>query len=148
MGPWEALLAFLFGCTGFMVMLLAHRLIKAAHVRVQYRHVNERVLTIIHQLVNNKNEGMLLEHELATLLSEMPVDRARWIVQMKAIADSVPPLVLQQMQRFGLAELPPEAPPTPVRAPASASVEPPPAADEPGASVTPIDAWTGRERTG
>ena len=145
MSPWEVLLSMMFGAIGFLIVLLGQRLFSASHVRVQFRGNNERILVIIHQIVNSKNEQMLLEHELATLLAEQPVDRARWIVQMKAIADSVPPLVLQQMSRFGLAELPDEAPALSSPTVRVTELE---EDEEIPATVTSIDAWTGRERTG
>lgn len=108
------ILPFLFGALAFMLMELGKRLVRGAVVKEQHRQANDKLLALIHDLVRTKNEVVIIEVAIQEVLETMPVDRARWFLEMRQLAHSVPPLVLAQVKRFGLYEPPPEiAPPPP-----------------------------------
>jgi hypothetical protein len=102
------ILPFLFGMLGFLVCMLGKRLAKGAVIKEQHRRANDRVMELIHSLARAKNDVMLIEMEIQEALETLPVDRARWLVEMRQLAHSVPPLVLAQIKRFGLWEPPPD----------------------------------------
>ena len=137
-------LAFALGGLGFLITMLGHKLVTQAHVSLQHRAANDRVLQLVHQLVNSKNEQLLLEHELEEALQTMPIDRALWVKQMQDIANALPPLVLQQMQRFGLAMPPPELPALPAPMPMTGQQVPEAAGSMQLAQVITPSAWSGQ----
>ena len=132
-----------FAALFFVLIELGKRLVLAAHVRQQFRDANDQVIEKIQALVRAHNEVLMLELEITELIEKVqPVERARWVIRMKELADSVPPAVLLQIRRFGLAEppLPLAASPQEGRLPESSVT---------GTSkVTSIDAWTGKTKTG
>lgn len=97
-----------FGALGFLVMEISKRVVRAAHVKEQHRRANDRLVLLIHDLVRLKNEVLLTEVEIQEVMETLPIDKARWAVEMKQLADTVPPMVLAQIKRFGLYEPPAE----------------------------------------
>jgi hypothetical protein len=139
---FDAVLAFVFGAIGCLVIHAVVRVADGGRVSLRFQRQNERVVSKIHQIVQTKNELMMLEAELAEMLEREPVDRARWFAQLKAVADSLPPVFLSQLRRWGLAEPPPEVvEPAPLK-----SVRPLPPPEQQG-QVIEIDAWTGKTRS-
>lgn len=127
----------LFGMIGISIVLLGRRLARVAHVRVQFRQANESLVAKVQELVRVKNEVVLLELEVVELVEKItPQDRARWVVQCRELAHALPPMVLEQARRFGLTAPPPEI----IAEHNVTDTEP--------ATVTSIDAWTGKTRTG
>jgi hypothetical protein len=138
-------LPFAFGAVGFLVALLGSRMTRSAKRRVQFTNANDKLMGAIHDLVRLKSEVVVCEMEIQEHLDTMPIDRARWVNEMRQIAHSIPPLVLLQLKRFGLAEPPPElehaTQQSAMLAPADVS------AAQPGHSAEVIP-WTGRANTG
>ena len=95
----KVLLPFLFGALGFSALWLCSRILTSPGFR---RRFSQR-------LVRAKNDVLLIELEVAELTEALePEERQRWARDAVALAASVPPLVMAQIRRFGLAEPPPD----------------------------------------
>lgn len=132
-------LPFLFGGIGVLIFHLGVRLTKAASLRVQFGDANEDLVVKMQELVRAKNEVLLLELDITELVEKAgPLERARWIQRMRELAHALPPMVLQQVRRWNLAEPPPE-PPEQEPAPVVVDVGEPQLRSVAGG-------WTGRKR--
>ena len=137
--------AFVAGCAGYLMVHVVVKATDGSRIKARFRNQNERVLGLVHQLVDLNNDKALLEAELAHILEKEPVDRALWIARMRELADTVPPVVLAQLRRFGLAEPPPEQ--ASVEIPRLETGTVPSSPEQPAReNVVAIDAWTGRSR--
>ena len=107
--PSDVLMSLVFGVVAYFVTAALHRVLTTPSRKRQYAEANERFIAKVHELVRAKNEIAIIELELAELAESAPFDRARWIVHLRDLAGGIPPLVLEQARRFGLAEPPPDA---------------------------------------
>ena len=102
------LLPFLFGTIGMLLVLLGRKLIDAPPLRRQFDNENEKLVMKMQELVRAQNEVLLLELDVTELVEKAtPAERTRWVVRMRELAHALPPMVLAQAHRFGLAEPPP-----------------------------------------
>lgn len=159
---WAPLM-FALAFAAFFLARLTGRLLDVTRAQARMRSQNERMLGLIHQLVELENQKLLVEQELSEIVEREPVELAPWHRRVKQIVAGLPPLVVEEMRRFGLA-LPPEqaqmVPPAPrmpqfyathqgrvlpVRDPRE-SMGPPPSSARSNGSVTQLDNWTGKAR--
>lgn len=139
MDNWDFFMAMVFGMAGYLVAAGVAKMTDGSKAKLRFRNQNERVLSLIHQLVDNQNERALIETEIAHILEKEPVDRALWIARIQETAAAIPPIVMQQLQRFGLAVPPPEGPPAPKPEPVIVERDIKPE------NVIAMDVWTGRK---
>lgn len=102
-------LPLLFGALGFAVALLVYHLVTGPTVRRYFEHHNDELVREMQELIRDKNLVMLRELRIADLVERIgPEDRRRWASDALLFAQSVPPMLLAQVHRFGLAMPPPE----------------------------------------
>ena len=105
----KVLLPFLFGALGFSALWLCSRILTSPGFRRRFSRRNEQLVEAIQRLVRAKNDVLLIELEVAELTEALePEERQRWARDAVALAASVPPPVMAQIRRFGLAEPPPD----------------------------------------
>ena len=142
----DVVLGTVVGTAVFCCWYLVQRAGSLAYRHARFARYNERLLSRLHELVHLHNEVMLCEQAIAQLVEDAPaVEHARFARRMVELAGAIPPLVLAQVWRFGLAD-PPPAVPVPVPEPGPPAEHVAVVDSEPTVVVTATeDAWGGEQ---
>ena len=108
----DVLLGAVVGTIVFCCWWLLHRLGNAAHRRLRWLRWGDRALVLAHRVMVAHAELLASEVDLASHIEDAPSHELRaFAVRVRDVAAAVPPLLLSQLQRFGLTEPPPAEPP-------------------------------------
>jgi len=100
-----AILSIALGIGSYLVTAGVAYLGSRARQWARYHDSHERVVDLAHRLVQAQAEVMHAEAALAREVEEQPaVERARFVGWARDMAGALPPLLVAQLRRFGLAD--------------------------------------------
>jgi len=107
----DVLLGAVVGTIVFCCWWLLHRVGGAAHRRLRWLRWGDRALVLAHRVMVAHAELLASEVDLASHIEDAPSHELRaFAVRVRDVAAAVPPVLLSQLQRFGLTEPPANVP--------------------------------------